>query len=157
MMMQHWGGAISQAYANGAQDGKRKQHDGKLYSAWMQTECNEPRVKLFVPKNILFPTEMHWCSQGYLHWSGRDARKNVQMIFGMWTRIEVCENLGKDLQSSLYWKRNLQRDICGPGGTDKKSSNYQTWECVALSMDQNWKSRSQERKARMGNRETKTR
>ena len=29
--------------------------------------------------------------------------------------------------------------------TDTNSSNYQTWECVAWSMDQDWKSRSEER------------
>ena len=34
-----------------------------------------------------------------------------------------------------------------------KKSNCQTGECVACSMDQNWKSRSKERKARMGKRE----
>ena len=31
----------------------------------------------------------------------------------MW--IEVCQIFGKDSQCSLYLKRNLQRDVCGPG------------------------------------------
>ena len=34
--------------------------------------------------------------------------------------IEVCQILGKDSQSSLHLKRNLQRDVCGPGGSLQK-------------------------------------
>ena len=43
------------------------------------------------------------------------CKKNVSTIIGMSTRIDVCQILGKDSRSSLYWKKNLQRDICGPG------------------------------------------
>ena len=34
----------------------------------------------------------------------------------MWTWIGVYQILGQDSQSSHYWKRNLHRDTCGPGG-----------------------------------------
>ena len=39
-------------------------------------------------------------------------------IIGMSIRADTCQILGKCSQcsqSSLYWKRNLQKDICGPG------------------------------------------
>ena len=36
-------------------------------------------------------------------------------IVEMSIRAEICQILGKDAQSSLYWKRNLQKDIYGPG------------------------------------------
>ena len=41
------------------------------------------------------------------------------------------------------------------GETDKSSNDHQTRQCVARSMDPNWESRSDLRKARMGNRDTK--
>ena len=43
------------------------------------------------------------------------CKNNVLIIVGIWTRIEVCQILGKDSQGSFYWKKNLPRDICGPG------------------------------------------
>ena len=43
-------------------------------------------------RNIPFSTEMHWCNNVSLHWSGRQ-----------WP------------QNSVYWKKNLPKDICGPG------------------------------------------
>ena len=61
-------------------------------------------------KNIPCPTELHWRNQSYLHKSGCIARKNVFRIIGMWTRIEVYQIPGKDSRSSLYCKRNLQRE-----------------------------------------------
>ena len=83
--------------------------------------------------------------------------KSVLMIIGMSTRKEVFQILGKDSQNLFYWKKNLQRDICGPRETDKKSSDHWTRQCVAWSMDQNWWSRSEEREARMDKREVETR
>ena len=29
---------------------------------------------------------------------------------------ETCQILGQVLHNSLYWKKNLPTDICGPGG-----------------------------------------
>ena len=31
-------------------------------------------------------------------------------------RASICQILGEDSPSSLYWKRSLQKDTCGPGG-----------------------------------------
>ena len=45
-------------------------------------------------------------------WYSKIVRKR---IIGMWTRIEVCQILGKGSQSSPYWKKKFPRDICGPG------------------------------------------
>ena len=56
------------------------------------------------------------------------------------------------------WIDNLPKDFCGPGGEiDKSSNDYQTRSCVARSMDENWKSRSETRKTWMEKRGAKTR
>ena len=76
---------------------------------------------------IPYSAEIHKCNKVYSHL--------MSMTTGMWTWIQVYQ--------SDFCKG------CGPGRTDKDSSNWQTtWECVARSMDPNWKSRSNERKAR---------
>ena len=51
------------------------------------------------------------------------CKKNVNMSIGMWTRIEVYQILGQDSQGSLHWKRNFQREKCGPG---MRLANIQT-------------------------------
>ena len=77
----------------------------------------EPRVHLCAERrNIPCSTEIHWCDLGYFIQIWTCCKKNVLTIVGMWTRTEVYQILGKDLQSSAFWKRNLQMDICGPGG-----------------------------------------
>ena len=38
------------------------------------------------------------------------CKRNGLTIIGMSIRADICQNLGKD-----SWKRNLQKDICGPG------------------------------------------
>ena len=41
------------------------------------------------------------------------GKKNVLIIIGMYTRIEVYQIIGKDSRSLLYWKKNIPRDIPG--------------------------------------------
>ena len=38
------------------------------------------------------------------------------MIIGMSIGQETCRILGQVSLNLLYWKKNLQKDICGPGG-----------------------------------------
>ena len=61
--------------------------------------------------------------------------------------------LEKNSQSSLHWKRVLQKDMCGLGETDKDSNDYQTKLCTARSSDEKWQSRSESRKAGLEKRE----
>ena len=37
------------------------------------------------------------------------------MIIGTSMGLETCQILGKVSHNLLYWKRNLQMDICGQG------------------------------------------
>ena len=43
-------------------------------------------------------------------------KRNGLTITGTSIRADICPILGKDSQSLLCWKRNLQRDIWSPGG-----------------------------------------
>ena len=66
-------------------------------------------------------------------------KKNVFMTDGMSIRADICQILGQDSQSLLCWKRNLQRDICGPRRDWPKDLNeYQTKSCMARSLDETW-------------------
>ena len=86
------------------------------------------------------------------------CKKNVQMIPGIWTQIEVYQILGKDSQISLFSKKKPPKGICVvQWETDKDSSDYQTRSCMARSMDRNWERRSESRKTRVEKREAKTR
>ena len=86
------------------------------------------------------------------------CKDNVLTIIGVSMWIEVCQILGKDSQSSLYLKRNLQRDVCGPGERlTKIQANYQTWLFVAWNMVKHVKSSSVKEKAAVGYRKTKAR
>ena len=53
-------------------------------------------------------------------------------------RANICQIRAEDLQSSLYWKRSLQRIHVVRWETDKDSNDYQTRLCMARSMDENW-------------------
>ena len=43
------------------------------------------------------------------------CKKRQLTISGMSIEASICQTLGEDLQNSLYQKRNLRKDICGPG------------------------------------------
>ena len=103
------------------------------------TLCAERRI-------IPYSTEIHWCSQGFSHKSGCVARKNVSTIIGMWTRIEVYQILETIPKVHIIERETSKRIHVVREEIDEHSSNYQTWECVAWSMDQNWKSRSKREK-----------
>ena len=78
----------------------------------------EPRVQLFVQKkkkHSLF----NWnvlMSQDQLVQIWTLHKKNELMIIGTSMKTEVCQIRGQVSRNSLYWKRHLQKDICGPGG-----------------------------------------
>ena len=63
------------------------------------------RVQLYVPKEETFPIPLKYIDVT------RSTSSDLDAI-----RTEACQIRGKVSQSSLYWKKNLPRDICGPGG-----------------------------------------
>ena len=78
---------------------------------------NEPRVQLRVPKEEAFLIPLKYIDWTRTTHTDQDVmQENVLMTTGMSTRTEVCRILGKDSQSSLYRKRDLPEDVCGPGG-----------------------------------------
>ena len=106
--------------------------------------------------NILHSTEIHWCSHGYLHKSGCVARKNVSTIIGMWTRIEVCQILGKDSLSSHYCKRQPPKGYVVQG----RLTNIQATTKPENVLPDDWtkiRKSVQKRKTRVGNREAQIR
>ena len=112
--------------------------------------CPKEETFLFHWNTLMWPGLL---TQIWMCW-----QKNEKMIIGMWTRIEVYQTLGKDSTKFTSLREKPPKGCLWSGGeTDENSSNCQTWECVAWSMDPNWESRSKETKARVGNWEAKTR
>ena len=80
------------------------------------------------------------------------------MTIGMWIRTEACQILGNDSRSSLHWKKNLHKNICGPGrdwqniqATTRPDHVWpEVWTKIGKTA-QNW------RRARMEKRGAKTR
>ena len=58
----------------------------------------EPRVQLHMPNEETFPILLKYIdvTRGLLTQIWMCCKKNVVMIMGMWTRIEVYQILGKD-------------------------------------------------------------
>ena len=82
----------------------------------------------------------HWNTlmlQSLLTLIWTSCKRNVSTTIGMSFRTETCQIPGEDWQSSLYWKKNLQRDTCGPGRDSQSSNDCQTMSCKARSMDEN--------------------
>ena len=118
----------------------------------------EPRVRLYVPKEESFPTPLKYIDVTRTTHTKQDVlqEKRKDDCWNVDAKKSFLES-GKYSRSSHCWKNNLQEDTRRPGEIDKHFSNYQSWERVAWSMDQDWKSLPEERTAKMGNRETKTR
>ena len=64
--------------------------------------------------NSMCPRKKHSLFQLTRIWTS--CKRNVSMTIGMSMRTKACQIRGKVSRSSLYWKKNLPRDISGPGG-----------------------------------------
>ena len=115
---------------------------------------SEPRVQLCVPNEEVFPmkyidvTRATYANLDVLQEKRKDDYWNVhanRSLSGSWTGFTKLTLL-RETSNMIYV---VWRD------TDNRSSNYRP-ENVACSMDPNWKSRSKERKTRVGNRAAKT-
>ena len=56
------------------------------------------------------------------------------MIIGISMDQEICLILGQVSLSLLYWKKNLQTDICGPGEIDEKTADIQARSFMVRTM-----------------------
>ena len=52
---------------------------------------------------------------------------------------EICPTCGQDSLNLLFWKKNLQTDICGPGESNEKTADIQARSFMARALDQNGK------------------
>ena len=76
----------------------------------------EPRVKLHSPREESFPIPLKYIDVSRTTYSNLDVRQE-RRIHDHWNMgQEICLILGQVCLSLLYWKKNLQKDICGPGG-----------------------------------------
>ena len=118
----------------------------------------EPRVQLFVPKEEAFLVPLKYIDVARSTHTDLDVMQEK--------RIDDCWNICSNRSLSDSWKgftkftllkENLPKDICGLGEIDKSSNDYQTFPCMARSVDQDLECRSESRKTRMEKREAKTR
>ena len=49
-------------------------------------------------------------------------KKAASMIIGIFMGQEICLIVGQVSLSLLYWRKNLQTDVCGPGGDRRENS-----------------------------------
>ena len=67
------------------------------------------------------------------------------MIIGTLMALETCQILGQVSHNLLYWKKNFQTDICGPGGEiDEKTAYIQARSFMARTLEINGKARQAE-------------
>ena len=77
----------------------------------------EPRVKLYSPREESFPIPLKYIDVSRTTHTILDV-KQEERIDDYWMSMgqETCRILGQGSHNLLYWKKNLQKDICGPGG-----------------------------------------
>ena len=57
------------------------------------------------------------------------------MIIGTLMALETCQILGQVSHNLLYWKKNLQTDICGPGEINEKTADILARTFMARALD----------------------
>ena len=83
--------------------------------------------------NSMCPTKKH----SIFHWNRSMLRESLTQIWigckqselmttEMSMKTQVCRIFGKESQYLLYWRRHLQKDICGPEETDNNSNDNWT-------------------------------
>ena len=75
----------------------------------------EPRVKLYSLREESFPIPLKYIDVSRTTHTNLDVKRNASMIIGISMDLETCQILGQVSHNLLYWKKNLPKDICGPG------------------------------------------
>ena len=101
----------------------------------------EPRVKLYSPREESFPIPLKYNDVSRTTHTNLDVKqeRNASMIIGTSMGQEICLILGQVSLNLLYWKKNLQTDICGPGEIDEKTADIQARSFVARTLGENGK------------------
>ena len=71
------------------------------------------------------------------------------MTIGTSTGQETCLIHGQVSLNLLYWKRNLQTDICGPGKINEKTADIQARSFMARTLGEKVKECHAEGKAKV--------
>ena len=106
----------------------------------------EPRVKLYSPREELFPIPLNpelliriWMS----------SQRSASMIVGISMALETCLIHGQVSHNLLYWKKNLLTDTCGPGEINEKTAYIQARSSMARTLEINGKARQAEGRAKV--------
>ena len=83
-------------------------------------------------------------------WNGkRSSKKNASMIVGISMGQEICLIVAQVSLNLLYWKKNLQTDICGPGEINEKTAYIQARSFMARTLEGNGEECQAEGEAKM--------
>ena len=119
---------------------------------------NEPRVQLNVPKEETFTIPLKYIDVTRATYTNLDVLQE-QSVDYYWN-VDVNRSLSdswKGITKFTFSDRNLQRDPCGPGRDKQKFKQLPDLRICGLKFGPKWESRSEERKARKGKRETQAR
>ena len=98
----------------------------------------EPRVKLYSPREESFPIPLKYIDLDIPSWMS--SKRNASMIIGISMDLETCQIIGQVSHNLLYWKKNLPKDICGPGQRlTRKTVDIQARSSMARVMEVNGK------------------
>ena len=100
----------------------------------------EPRVKLYSPREESFHIPLKYIDVSRTTCTNLVSNKrNASMIIGISMGQETCRILGQVSHNLLYWKKNLQTDLCGPGGKQQTSRPDPLWLEIWKTMGKNAK------------------
>ena len=95
----------------------------------------------------------HWSTLTYPElltriWMSR--KKNASMISGISMGLETCHILGQMSHNLLFWKKNLQTDICGPGRDYRENSLHPGQIIYGQSSGRKWERMPSWRRSKSG-------
>ena len=98
-------------------DGEANNDFGSISSNFVYRHHVELRVKLYSPREESFPIPLKYIDVSRTTHTNLDVlQKAASMTIGISMDQEICLIHGQISLNLLHRKRNLQKDICGPGG-----------------------------------------
>ena len=102
-------------------------------SRWTQSQA------LLAERRIIpYSTGIHWRVQNYSRRTWMLCKKAASMTIGIPMNQEICLFLEQVSLSLLYWMRNLQMDICGPGGDWQNGKRHPGQIIYGQNSGRNW-------------------
>ena len=99
---------------------------------------------------IPYSTEIHWRLQNYTHELGCHARKPHRWLLEYRWIKRFCLILGQVSLSLLHYVRNLQTDICGPGGDWQNGKRHPGQIIDGQNSGRNWEEMQSWRRSKNG-------